>query len=88
MHLFATLFAVMDPIYRRASNNTTPSLWDGAIAQRLGLTPSPNQSTAALLATARARCAPPPDGPTPHTNFASAGPGPLLCWRVAARRRL
>jgi hypothetical protein len=53
VHLVTTLFAMVDPLLRDLMG-TTPSLWNGAIAQRLGLVPSPNHTTAGLLAHARA----------------------------------
>ena len=52
VHLVATLFAMLDPLLRGAMG-TTPSLWNGAMAQRMGITPSPNHTTAGLLAHAR-----------------------------------
>ena len=45
IHLVTTLFAMVDPLLT-AIAPSTPSLWNGAIAQRLGLAPSPNHTTA------------------------------------------
>ena len=56
VHLVGTLVSLFDPIARKVSGDT-PSLWDGAIAQRLGvpLRWGDNTSTAALLDGARRR---------------------------------
>jgi hypothetical protein len=43
---------MIDPLLRDVMGST-PSLWNGAMAQRMGLTPSPNHTTAGLLAHAR-----------------------------------
>lgn len=52
IHLVTTLFSMVDPLLQTLTP-TTPSLWNGAIAQRLGLEPSRNHTTAGLLNIAR-----------------------------------
>ena len=54
IHLVTTLFSLVDPLLKTIAP-TTPSLWNGAIAQRLGLEPSENYTTAGLLNIARQR---------------------------------
>ena len=60
MHLVATLFSVLDPLLTRARGSGKPSLWNGALAHRIGLPLTPSSqgtgvpSTEVLLARARA----------------------------------
>jgi len=55
--LLASVFSVLDPLLNPPGPQTMPSLWNGALSHRLGLTPAAaaNQTTAQLMALARAQ---------------------------------
>jgi len=55
VRLAATLMSTFDPLLTALMGEATPSLWDGAIAHRLGLDPAMELSTAQMLGLARAR---------------------------------